>query len=77
MAFNQRANSSQFTSQAQFNSERNALLSRLASLNTTRTDVDADIVKYDDLLAEYNSISIESKKLYNSIDSTLAPTPSL
>jgi hypothetical protein len=76
-AFDKRADSGDFTSQAQFNSERVALSARVAELDTARTSVNADIANYDSVLAEYNSIASQSKKLNNSIDSTLAPAPSV
>ena len=77
VSFNQRADSNGFTSQAQFNSERTALSVRVAELDTIRAGINDDIASYSSILAEYNSIASESKKLYNSIDSTLAPAPSV
>ena len=77
VSFNQRADSNGFTSQAQFNSERTALSVRVAELDTIRAGINDDIANYSSILAEYNSIASESKKLYNSIDSTLAPAPSV
>ena len=75
--FNNRAETGQFVSQSQFLSERYVLSSRVAELNAMRTNINVDIANYDLLLAEYNSIASESKKLYNSINSTLAPVPSV
>ena len=76
-SFNQRADSNGFTSQTQFNSQRAALSVRVAELDTIRAGINDDIANYSSILAEYNSIASESKKLYNSIDSTLAPAPSV
>lgn len=76
-SFNIRANNGDFSSQYQFNKERNALVARMNSLEEARISIDNNIKKYDALLDEYNSIASESKKLYNSIDSTLAPSPSI
>lgn len=73
--FNERANNGYFVTNAQFTTERATLSGVLAYLATTRTNISADIALYDKLLGEYNSIASESKKLYNSIDSTLAPAP--
>ncbi len=73
--FNKRAANGYFKTMQQFNTERAALAGVLADLATTRTSISADIAQYDKLLGEYNSIASESKKLYNSIDSTLTPTP--
>jgi len=76
-AFDKRADSGDFSSQAQFNYERAALSNRVTELDAARTSVNNDITKYGSLLAEYNSIASQSKKLDNSIDSTLAPAPSV
>lgn len=76
-AFNNRASSGLFTSQSQFNSERLALSARVSALGQDRDNINADILKYDAILAEYNSIASQSKKLNNSLDSKLAPAPSV
>jgi len=76
-AFNLRAKNGDFTSQAQFDAERSVLATRSSELNDVRSSINSDISTYDKLLAEYNSLASESKKLYNSIDSTLAPAPSV
>ncbi|MEI7539489.1 MAG: hypothetical protein WCJ36_01820 [Candidatus Saccharibacteria bacterium] len=76
-AFNKRATDGDFSSLSQFYAERNRLSSRVADLDATRTAINADVAKYNTTLDEYNSIASESKKLYNSIDSTLAPAPSV
>jgi hypothetical protein len=77
MSFNSRANGGDFASQAQFNSERSTLLARISSLDIERSSIDADIDKYNSLLGEYKSIELKSKELYNSINNTLAPAPSI
>ncbi len=76
-SFDARAASGDFISQAQFYAERAVLMERVSELNALRASVSDDITKYYSLLAEYNSIATESTKLNNSIDSTLAPAPSL
>lgn len=76
-SFNSRADNGQFSSQAQFNYERSLLVARANSLELVRTSINNDVAKYNLLLAELNSIASESKKLYNSLDSTLAPVPSV
>lgn len=76
-SFNKRAESGGFSSQAQFNSERSVLLTRISNINLVKSGINSDIEKYNSLLAEYNTIATESKKLYNSIDSTLNPVPSV
>lgn len=67
--FNSRANGGYFTSQAQFNAERNVLAAKINSVNAFRVSIDNNIDTYNNLLQEYNSIVQASKKLYNSIDS--------
>ncbi len=76
-SFNQRASNGSFSSLSQFNSERYTLTSRAASLEATRQSINDDITKYKAILNEYNSIASESKKLYDVIDSNLAPSPSV
>jgi hypothetical protein len=75
--FNSRAANNGFSSQAQFNKERASLVAREAALATERTAINDGISQYNTLLDKYNSIAAASKKLYNSIDSTLAPAPSI
>lgn len=75
--FNRRADNGSFKTQSQFNSERAVLSARVYELDVNRAKIDSDLALYDQTLAEYNSIASESKKLYNSIDSTLAPAPSV
>lgn len=76
-AFNNRANSGVFTTQSQFNSERAVLTARVASLSKTKTKINGDISEYESVLAELNSIASQSKKLNNSLDSTLVDVPSV
>lgn len=76
-AFNKRASSGGFLTQAQFNSERSALMVRAADIDLVRTSINDDVSKYNSILDEYNSIATESNKLYNSMDSTLNPVPSV
>lgn len=75
--FNDRAAKGDFTSQSAFNRERNALQTRVATINKTRDAVNAKITKYELMRAEYNDTVTESHTLYESIDSTLAPAPSV
>ena len=74
-AFNVRATKGDFTSQAQFNSQRAVLTKRLADAQALRTSIDESIAQYTEMLGEYNSLATQSKKLYSVIDSTLAPAP--
>lgn len=70
-------NNKSFSSRAQFDYERSQLTNRIAALDSLRSSVEAEVASHDSLVKTYNEIAIESKKLYNSIDSTLAPTPSV
>lgn len=74
-AFNSRAAGGGFSSQAAFNSERQALVSRVDSISGERETINALVTKYNDLSNQYNSIVTQSNDLYKSIDSTLAPAP--
>lgn len=76
-SFNSRANSGNFTSQAQFNIQRAALADRVAALSQSRTNINNDITKYEAILAEFNSIASQSKKLNNSLNSNLIAAPSV
>jgi hypothetical protein len=76
-SFNARANSAGFTSQSQFNSERSALTARAASLESLRAAITRDREQYEALRQELIGIASESEALNQSIDSSLAPAPSL
>lgn len=76
-AFNSRAESGSFASQAAFNRERNALQRRVAEINTTRDTINSKIAQYETMRAKYNDTVTESHTLYESIDSTLEPAPSV
>jgi hypothetical protein len=76
-SFNDRANSGDFTSQAQFYIERNAIAARVNSLSAERSDINNTISLFNSKLADYNALATESKELFESIDSTLAPAPTL
>jgi hypothetical protein len=75
--FNNRANGGGFTSTAQFNSVRAALLARTAALEAQRTSLNAEISSYNDMYAKYQALTVRTQQLNNSIDSTVAPAPSL
>lgn len=73
--FNRRATSGEFTSQAQFNSQRQVLAARVSALSRQREAVNAKITEYNRLKDEYNDTVTRSNQLYQSIDSSLAPAP--
>lgn len=76
-AFNDKATANGFTSQADFDKQRSALMSRIDALDRQRNAVNADIATYQDLYAQYQAVVGQSETLNQSIDSKLAPAPSL
>lgn len=76
-SFNARAAAGDFSSQAQFNSQRSSLMSRADTLDTQRQTINDDIVQYNKTRDEYNQTANTSNDLYKSIDSNLAPAPSV
>ncbi len=75
--FNRRAEDGDFSSREQFDRERAKLVSQVNTLESSRTNVQRDIQEYERLRAQYNEVADASKKLYDSIDSNLAPAPAL
>ena len=75
--FNQRANSGGFSSKAEFDSERAALVARVAQLDQMRETINGEIAQYNALRSQLQTIASESQALNQSIDSSLAPAPSL
>lgn len=75
--FNARANANQFSSTSQFYAERSALMSRASELDARRTSINNQIISYNNIVKQYEASALASSELYKSIDSTLAPTPSV
>lgn len=75
--FNARAEAGSFTSQSQFNNERVALVERAASLEQTRAGINDKVAAYESKRQAYNQIANESRQLVDSLDSNLAPAPSV
>lgn len=76
-AFNARAEGGGFDSQEQFNNERAALLARADELDALRASINTDIAQYETLRQELAGIATQSQELNRSINSSLAPAPSL
>jgi chromosome segregation ATPase len=76
-SFRQRANGGGFDSQAQFDSERATLLARADELIAFRASIEKDIQTYNRLASELNKLSVQAADLNKSINSSLAPVPSL
>ena len=77
--FNQRADSGDFSSIAQFNRERAALAARSTQLETDRALINNDIAAYNVKYSEYQKLALQIESLNKSIDSIgdLEPAPSL
>jgi hypothetical protein len=77
MTFNTRANNGGFSSESEFNSTRNSLVTRASQLETQRLAINDMVKQYETLRQELLSIASQSEALNRSIDSSLAPAPSL
>jgi hypothetical protein len=76
-AFNQKAESGAFNTQSEFDAERQELINRADQLKTDRTAINKMVDEYNALIKEHNKIITESNALYQSIDSSVAPAPSI
>lgn len=76
-AFNARAENGQFGSQAEFAAARSALVERVNKLKQTRATIDARAADYETKRQAYNKTVDESNSLSRSLDSSLAPAPSI
>ncbi len=75
--FNTKANSSGFSSDAEFQAARNTLVTKANQLEVTRRAINDSIGRYNVLRDELAAVASESDALNKSIDSSLAPAPSL
>lgn len=77
--FNARANSGDFNSVSQFNSEKAALVKRSNQLEAQQTAIYADIATYNKMYDEYKTLSSQIELLNNSVDSfkTLREAPTV
>jgi uncharacterized membrane protein len=66
-----------FKSTAEFNAEQQNLNTRATVLNTERDKISLDIDASDKLRTEYNQLAQEYNQLNQSIDSSVAPKPTL
>lgn len=71
-SFNQRAASGAFTSQAQFNRERSALLARSSQLDVQREAVNAKVDEYNTYVEQLNKLSVRIGELNKSINGAKA-----
>lgn len=76
-SFNAKANSGSFSTQSEFQAERANLLTRANQLDAQRRSINADVANYESLRQQLAAIASQSEVLNKSIDSSLAPAPSL
>jgi len=77
VAFNSKAKNGGFSSEEAFQAERDTLVSRANELNQTRQAVNDEVAQYESLREELLSVASQAEALNKSIDSSLAPAPSL
>lgn len=75
--YNVKAKGGGFSSQAEFHAEFTSLKNRTAELESRRQAINSEITQYNSLRQELASVSSRSQALNRSIDSSLAPAPSL
>lgn len=75
--FNSRAEAGDFTSQAQFASERAALVARVEDNSASRQRISQLISEYNQTRTKLQAVASRSEALNRSIDSRLAPAPQL
>lgn len=74
-SFNQRANSGYYTSQWQFNGDRQSLMTQISALEKERQRINNLLNEYNQLIEDYNNNATQYQKLNQSIDSlSQAPT---
>lgn len=60
-----------------YNAKRRELLSRIGALDSLRASINNNTQIYNEKVASYNKLIVSTNQLTQSLDSTLAPTPSL
>jgi hypothetical protein len=76
-AFNAKAGSGELHSDEAFQAARSTLVLHAEALEGRRMAINANLARYDQLRSELTAIARESEALNKSIDSSLAPAPSL
>lgn len=69
--FNSRAENGDFSSQREFNFERQNLLSKSQFLNEYRAQINSKVDDFNLKVGEFNSISTQTQKLFDAMNSTL------
>lgn len=75
--FNARAESGSFANEAEFQAARSALVARVDTEAQVRAGIDAKVADYESKRQAYNATVDESNSLSRSLDSSLAPAPSI
>jgi len=60
-----------------YNAKRQSLLNRIDALDVLRNTINSDTETYNTNVAAYNKLVVSSNNLNKSLDSTLAPVPSI
>ncbi len=76
-SFNARANGGGFVTGAEFQAVRSELVARAGQLEVKRSAINVSITRYNQLRDELATVASESDALNRSINSSLAPAPSL
>lgn len=76
-AFNAKASGGGFSSDSEFQSARSELVARAGQLDAERSAINDEVTRYNTLRSELTSIASQSDALNRSIDSSLAPAPSV
>lgn len=76
-SFNRRAQDNQYTTQAEFDRERNALVARQQQLQAERDAIESLIKDYENKKKELDAINLEAESLNTSINSNLDSIPSV
>lgn len=72
-AFNEKADGGGFGSQAEFDAARTALVTRQEQLQQERSELNARIDEYNDLVDQLTAIDADYADLYQGLDSTAPP----
>lgn len=75
--FKKRADDGDFDSRSQFDQELAIMTERARQLDSFRAEIEANIAKYQSLQKDLTSVASQSEELNRSINSSLAPAPSL
>ncbi len=67
-SFNARAKANQFTSEAQFTRERNAILARIDELSSRRDAINQKVAVYNADVDALNKLSVRTNELYKSMN---------